>query len=318
MNVRSLLIFSAMLLLVFANAAYAGKYLRAKDRKTLVWDNNPKHGEAVSWSGERDEKGYGTGKGTITWYKVERKALTGFHLPSATYTPIIAYSGKMVRGKLNGRVVTVDPKNGKTFRAKFADGRRVGRWAEGPAPDTSSPAVRPDAPGIAEQKPEEPVVRRAELVEPAPPAAGPSTVADQPAKQDVAKPAATDTQKVKQVPSEYDDSLRALLGPPSSLQTRVAAEPSPKASIAPAVSAPPARPRLTQAEVIDLADAEARTQGRELGEYQRPQARYTAAGDTWSVVYDQKKDANGMGETGKHFSISVEDKTKKTSIAAER
>jgi len=75
---------------------------------------------------------------------------------------------------------------------------------------------------------------------------------------------------------------------------------------------------LTQAEVIDLADAEARTQGYDLGEYQRPQARYTAAGDTWSIVYDQKRNANGMGEVGKHFSVSVEDNTKKISIAAEK
>jgi hypothetical protein len=46
-----------------------------------------------------------------------------------------------------------------------------------------------------------------------------------------------------------------------------------------------------------------------LGEYQRSQPHYTAADGTWSVSYDQKF----VGETGKHFSVSVEDKTKKAS-----
>lgn len=319
---------STMLLLVFANAAYAGKYVRAKDRKTMVWDNNPKHGEAVSWSGDRDDDGYATGKGTVTWYKVERKGLTGFHIPSANYIPIVAYSGKMVRGKLTGSVETVE--NGKKFHAKFTDGRKVGRWAEGPAPRSGQAAV-------AEQRPEEPVVRRAELVEPPPPAAGPSIVAEasppksdstpaeakEPVKQEVAKPAPVETANEKPQPaatgkenrSEYDDSLRALLGPPPTLQTRTVAKSSPQASVAPATSAESARPRLTQAEVINLADAEARTQGYDLGDYQRPQSRYISADGTWSVVYEHKS-VDPNGETGKPFSVSVEDKTKKASVAA--
>jgi hypothetical protein len=70
---------------------------------------------------------------------------------------------------------------------------------------------------------------------------------------------------------------------------------------------------LTAAEVIELADAEARTQGYDLGKYQRPQAQYAATENIWSVSYDQKNDA---GEAGKPFSVKVEDKTKKTSIVA--
>jgi hypothetical protein len=86
-------------------------------------------------------------------------------------------------------------------------------------------------------------------------------------------------------------------------------------------SPPPAnaKPRLTAAQVIELADAEARGQGYELGEYQHPQARYIPAEGTWSVFYDQKSvDSNAMGEVADPFTVSVEDKTKKTSVVPQK
>jgi hypothetical protein len=88
-----------------------------------------------------------------------------------------------------------------------------------------------------------------------------------------------------------------------------AASASPQAPMPPTASSSPAHPRLTTAEVIQLADLEARRQGYALGEYQRPQVHYTTADDEWSISYDQKS-ADGI--LGKHFSVSVEDKTKKT------
>jgi hypothetical protein len=92
------------------------------------------------------------------------------------------------------------------------------------------------------------------------------------------------------------------------------------ASLQPSTSSTPnafgARPRLTTAEVIGLADANARTQGYNLDEYQRPQVNYVPADDIWSVVY--QKSIESMGEIGKHFSVNVEDKTKKTSIVTDR
>jgi hypothetical protein len=54
-----------------------------------------------------------------------------------------------------------------------------------------------------------------------------------------------------------------------------------------------------------------------LGEYQRPQAHYTATEGTWSVSYAQKY-VDGMGEVGTPFSVTVEDKTKKISIVPDR
>ena len=297
-------------LLLFAHGAYAadGRYERTKDGKARVWNISPKAGEAAAWSGDRDANGYATGYGTITWYKTHRKMLTGSHLPHVQYVPFIRYSGKMVRGKLEGPVETADPADGKKFHAKFADGTRVGRWVAGPGP---GPDKRPDEP-----------VLRAELVEaaPAPAEPPPAPVTNQPAAQEVATPAVAETEKkvsesaVKAPSSQgMDDSLRELVGPPSLLRTKADG-----ASKTAATSASQSgSPRLTPTEAIELADAEARTQGYDLGEYQRPQARYAAAGDSWSVVYDQKS-VDGTTEIGKSISVGVEDKTKKATVAAGR
>jgi hypothetical protein len=66
--------------------------------------------------------------------------------------------------------------------------------------------------------------------------------------------------------------------------------------------------------VIELANAEARKEGYNPRDYLRPQANYLAADEAWSVSYDQKY-ADGFGN---HFSVSVEDKTKKASFSAGR
>jgi hypothetical protein len=293
------------LLLSLANGVYGeGTYQRTKDGKTVVWNNSPRPHEAARWSGDRDADEYGKGHGTLTWYTAREVIVTGSNIPSAKYTPIVRYSGNMIRGKLEGPVVSVDA-NGETFHCTFVGGRRVGKWVAGPAPG-------PSRTGISDQRGNE-HVPRAELIEV--PAEGPtqkseirepatagklrSELTDQEASKHDSGPAVTEK------PGPASDSLRLLTAPPSSLRVNLVAEPSPGLS------------RLAEAEVIALADAEARMQGYELGEYQRPQAHYTAADDTWSVFYDQKF-VDGMGEVGKHFSVSVEDKTKKTSIIAGR
>ena len=67
-------------------------------------------------------------------------------------------------------------------------------------------------------------------------------------------------------------------------------------------------PRLTVRQVIRLADAEARRQGYSLREFKPPQAHYnyTEPDDTWWVFYDGK-----VAAVGNHFSVTIEDKTKK-------
>src|SRR6267142_5943250 len=128
-NARCLLVCGALVLL--ANGAYGREtYKRTDDRKTLIWNNSPKSGNTVTWSGDRDEDKYATGRGTLTWYAVERSKLTGFNMPFSKYRFVRRYSGKMVRGKFDGMVVRVDL-NGKTFHAMFVEGRNAKDWKAG-------------------------------------------------------------------------------------------------------------------------------------------------------------------------------------------
>lgn len=279
--------------MLFANSALAeGKYQRTKDRKTRVWNNSPQPGDAATWSGDRDTDKYATGSGTLTWYISERKYATGSSLPLVAHTTILRYSGKMVRGKLNGPVVHVD-ENGATFHGKFVDGRRVGEWAIGAAssPSRTNAADQPKVVSKEAENAEQPTINVQH------PIAAASAEGSKPSPVPV--PSATpqpSVPAVKEKPNaDVDDSLRALIGPPPLLRTE------------------PARSGLTATEVIELADAAARAQGYDLGAYQRPQLQYAATNNTWSVSYDQKHDA---GEAGKPISIKVDDKTKKTSIVA--
>jgi hypothetical protein len=350
-NTRYLFVVSTafLSLLLFARSANAdgGVYQRTKDGKAMVWNNYPLPGDAATWSGDRDLDGYATGYGTLIWSRREQKIVTGSSIPIPKHIAVTSYSGMMIQGRLDGPVVNVDA-NGKTFHGTFVDGRKTKDWAAGPAPSPSS------ANSVASQN--ESVEREADVE---PPAAGPSpsptiqprnervhrdTVVEVPAEgppQGTTQTAVTtkkpDSERVERVnehisappiaitqtsPRTADDSLRSLTGPPALLRKNPGVEPSPQASIPSPISVPSpanAKPRLTAAQVIELADAEARGQGYELGEYQHPQARYIPAEGTWSVFYDQKSvDSNAMGEVSDPFTVSVEDKTKKTSIVPQR
>ena len=358
MTVRIVFIF-VLLLFLSDRVSAEGSYVRTKDRKTLVWTNYPRQGETVKWSGRRDKQGYAIGFGTLTWYKADSSSLkTGSFIPFGRHVATSRFSGNMVHGKLDGAVLNVDP-TGERFHATFVDGRKTTDWTAGPLPSGSSaiarreesatPARTQERTAGANERREE-TIPRAELVEePPPPAAGPGVIPEQrpmpslpprtvteapsplpekqPATQAVSKPVP------KSTPSEYDDSLRSLVGPPSSLRMEPAAAQkpqtpkSPPAATAPPVASPatnggstslssPPPAKLTSAEVIGLADAEARTQGYDLGEYERPLTHYSAENGNWSVSYDPKSiDPNGMGASAKHLSVTVEDKTKKISLA---
>jgi hypothetical protein len=112
---------------------------------------------------------------------------------------------------------------------------------------------------------------------------------------------------------EIDDSLRLLAGPPSSLHTDATVEPSAASARPETASSPDANARLTKEEATDLADAEARTQGYNLDEYQRPKADYSAVKGKWSLFYDQNP-VDVTPEIGKYFSATVDDETKKVEI----
>ena len=293
-NERFLVTVGALLLAV--NGLHGGEYQRTKDG-TLVWNNDPKPEDAADWSGERDKDGYATGKGTLVWYRTERGSRTGSNIPSDKHVPISSYSGKMVRGKLNGPVAAADA-NGKIFHGTFANGRRTRDWVAGA-----------------------PRVRRGELVEAPAPAEGPPGTKPQTVQTPPAPPTQDQGQQplVKTAPKpgqsggspQVSDSLRSLTAPPASLRTELAAAPSPPASM-PASEQPPAPPAaktgLSAVEVIELADAEARGRGYNLDEYRRPQVQYDTERETWSLSYEDK------GATGKHFSVAIDEKTRKAEL----
>src|SRR6266478_2510013 len=161
MNIRSLFVCSALLL--FASVAYgAGSYQRTRDGKTLVWNDSPRRGEEATWSGKRDKNGFAAGSGTLTWYKVEPTIVTGSNIPNARRHAVVInrYSGKMVKGKLEGAVTYFDA-NGKRLHATFVDGgkRPVPEQSPSPTAQESPTAVRQQ---IASLAPEQTATRTSE------------------------------------------------------------------------------------------------------------------------------------------------------------
>ena len=109
--------------------------------------------------------------------------------------------------------------------------------------------------------------------------------------------------------SSGDVSLKALVGPPSSLRATTETS-TPKTETATSTSTPRDNAPLTEAEAINLADTEARVQGFYLDDYQRPKVDHSAVKGRWSLFYGPKN----TGQSGTAFTITVEDKTRKVEI----
>jgi hypothetical protein len=220
-------------------------YQRTKDGQTLVWNENPGWDYEATWTGERDSAGYATGKGTLTWYQTERPIVTGSNIPSGRKerTGVVAsYSGQMVRGQLEGLVVSVDAA-GRTFHSAFVKGSRSSDWTAGPAPE-----------GNVEQRRSEPVqevaavetpvrpgpvtgYRRAEpveeeAVEPAPsPALAAPPVQDKGSEGEAAKAPGPDQGRNETVPRQAvietpTPALQSTPAPPSKSEAVVAKAPA--------------------------------------------------------------------------------------------
>lgn len=180
-----------------------------------------------------------------------------------------------------------------------------------PAPPAEGPASIPVRPSSQSHGATTPTPQSTDVTSPPPVAAATDDATTNPSQQDALPTAVT-----KRPSPAAEKSLRSLTGPPSSLVKNSVTEESPMASVTSTSSSPPpAGSRLTNTEVVALADIEARSHGFDLHTYQRLQPEYREADKVWSVSYDQMS-ANGM--SGRHFSVSVDDKTKKTSIDAER
>lgn len=127
------------------------------------------------------------------------------------------------------------------------------------------------------------------------------------------KSAKTEPPATKETPA--DNSIRTLTGPPSSLHVDAPppeTNPPMQISTPPTVAAspPPASPKLTAVQAMDIADIEAREKGYDLGDYQLPKADYNAASDTWSVGYV----ARDGDKSDKKLSVTIQDKTGKAEV----
>jgi hypothetical protein len=195
------LLFVCVTLLVLVDAARGeGTYQRTRNRKTLVWNNNPKPGDEATWSGARDREGYAHGFGTLIWYTKE----SGSAKP-ALYA---RYWGRMIGGKFNGPVNVHSKK--KTHYAIFDDGARTTHWSPGTAPLGASARWRA---AIARRRiNSDPVfAERSGVAEPESPAEGPSSPAEE----------SIQSLRSERWPMiDIDDSLRLLVWPPRSLRTR--------------------------------------------------------------------------------------------------
>jgi len=238
------------LTLVSAGVADA-KYDRALDGKTKIWKDSSERQLEAAWSGDRDEKGYATGNGTLIWYRVNHTWETGSFLPGSKYIRVGESKGKMVDGKFEGSVVTVDAK-GKTYHAKFADGEKTGDWIAGSGSGSSKKAKeQPSKPAVAEVAANPEPAAPAEAPPPAPkleqhvaekPAASPPVTAPAPQK-DVA---VVTSPAEKSFPSS--DSLRSLAMPPSSLRMASLNEASKRSSAPPPETDEPATSTANAAE----------------------------------------------------------------------
>jgi hypothetical protein len=112
--------------------------------------------------------------------------------------------------------------------------------------------------------------------------------------------------------SDGDVSLNMLVGPPSSLRATSIPETATEKTER-SISSASSTDKLTEAEVISLADAEARIQGYNVDEYKRPKVDHSAVKGKWALFYGLKEGADAPGNPGA-FTVTVEDQTKKVEI----
>lgn len=206
---RPLFVQCALLVLLFTGAALAGQYQRTRDERTLVWDEDHKPGDSVSWSGKRDADGYATGYGTLTWYTPEDAVETGSNLPRKRYTILSRVSGTMAQGKFEeargteqAAVEAEKPKKKGWF--SFLRLRRKPSPAPIEATATPTPRLK-SRPTHIEETPQQPSL-------------APTN----------AEAAPTPTPKSTSTPGATSNSLDSLMHAPSSLRLNSpAASPSP-------------------------------------------------------------------------------------------
>jgi hypothetical protein len=217
-STRRFFVYIPLLVFLTTGAVLAGQYQQTKDGRTLVWNDDHKPGDLVSWSGKRDADGYATGYGTLTWYAPPEDMLeTGSTLPRKHYRVSSRVSGTMVRGK----------------------------FGEAPSSATAQAAIEPEKPKKKEWwsifKPR-PKPTPAQIEATPTLKSRPTQVEATPRKPNPAttNAAATPKPAVTPTPSAISNSLDSLVHAPSSLKLD-----SPTASPSPATPSPIATPDVS-------------------------------------------------------------------------
>lgn len=137
MNTRRVFVYGGLLALLIIGTAFAGRYQRTEDNKTRVWNENPKPGDLVTWSGARDAKGYANGYGTVTWFIPQNEVETGSHIARQRHYAVSrSESGMMVHGKFEEASATTEPKK--------KEGRDISEQRSGaPSTHTEATATKP-------------------------------------------------------------------------------------------------------------------------------------------------------------------------------
>jgi hypothetical protein len=219
-NTRRFFVPATLLALSFTVTAVAGQYQRTRDDKTLVWNEDHKRGELVSWSGKRDADGYATGYGTLTWYAPEDRLETGSNLPREQPRVLSRVTGTMVHGKFE----EAPPKATTQGTIEPAQPKKRG-WLS----SIFKPRAKP-TPAPVEPTPK-PRRRSSSHIEATPPEESPAPT----------------NAEASPTPSSgaANDSLDSLMHAPSSLKLN-SPTPSPSAAISSPAATPDASPQPAQ------------------------------------------------------------------------
>ncbi len=131
MNLRVFVVALLGFLLLSAASEAAGAYQRTRDGGPMVWNNHPGPDDEATWSGGKDERGYASGGGALTWWKNGEW--------------VSRYSGQMVRGRFEGRVINEDA-DGTIFAGTFRAGQKGADWQRTAKENSEKEAGRAPAP----------------------------------------------------------------------------------------------------------------------------------------------------------------------------
>jgi hypothetical protein len=323
--------------LVLAASALAGKYQRTLDKKSHIWNDDPKPGEECSWSGTRDGMDLATGPGTLTWYNDEKGPTTRTQFFNERLHFVSKLNGTMLRGRWEGMVEAMDAE-GRVSHALFDNGKLAGAWADGPLPAGAKAAAVSATERKEKSKPETIAASEASNIsratpEPENPVAKlPSqsapTIAKTPTEFSIEpKPLVQNSSSVavKSTPVPTKSMLNGP--PPSSGRSGGSLLSDPVISSASSggdagdlfhsLAAPPSllqhRASLTPREVAKMAEAELAREDIKLSDYPRRQLTYNPDSDSWIVSYEHgpgAESAPGPARVG----ISVDDKSGKATV----